>query len=195
MTAAASEIKNSMGYGLAWSYYYGYLKLILPGLADRVKTSTFWDASNQRIAPKLFILLPTSCFAHPTLTDGDSAVQPGAHLREFKANRSGNPQRVYRNFVYKVTSEDGQDYYCVAEYATPLLTLFEMEEDTLADLSKEEKLKQRAIFKSTLLDILTRPGVKECQDACVLLDVDDAPNSATSLSQLLLQAIQRELEN
>lgn len=111
MSAACAGPPEQMGIGqtLAWTYYYGYLKLILPGFTDRVKRSRYWneDSKNCKIVPKLFIILPDSCLCPPIVSEGDPMMTPGEHLEKFEAARAGNPRRSYTNFIYKLA--DHQD--------------------------------------------------------------------------------------
>ncbi len=77
----------------AWSHYFGYLKIILPVLYDKVENSEWRDTLSSK---KLFILLPRECYSYGSLNREDSNIEivPGA-VFEHKAYRAGE-SRVYR---------------------------------------------------------------------------------------------------
>lgn len=96
---------------------------------------------------KLFILIPKSLYCPPTLMSEYSPSIEESKVRcvgsqgpinrkknkwykkvflqsleEKQLTVAGVQKRVYKNSVYKINSEDGQKFYVVAEYATPLKT-------------------------------------------------------------------------
>lgn len=53
-----------------------------------------------------------------------------------------------------------QQYYCMVEYATPLLTLYQMSHDSTAGFSEQDRRQQVLLFYRTLNQIL------ECSLEC-----------------------------
>ena len=64
---------NNFADGLAWSYYFGYLKLVLPRLEGQITISEeFRWKINDR---KLFILLPKTCYTYDNIQEADVRVK------------------------------------------------------------------------------------------------------------------------
>ena len=83
--------------GFAWSYYFGYLKIILPELHKRIADLEWKDKLSSN---KLFILMPRDCLAYGKLSDeaedGKIELAEGGVI-EFDVTRAGISKRVYRN--------------------------------------------------------------------------------------------------
>lgn len=159
---------GNVAQGLAWSYYYGYLRIVLPGLRDRCQqwwsAQSFDDASAgllqqpqqlRILVPRLFVLIPKSGYCWSNLADSDPAVErlPNC-LPEVRASRAGNMDRVYKNTVYSLHHRNGTRYYIPCEYATPVASMYDMEKDGLANLTLDEKQAQIRMFHDILLMIL-----------------------------------------
>ncbi|XP_010156112.1 PREDICTED: stimulator of interferon genes protein, partial [Eurypyga helias] len=153
--------KQNVAHGLAWSYYVGYLKIVLP----RVKKSLeeFSRANPNMLACreiwKLHILVPLSCDIYDDLEKADSNIQYLADLPETTLTRAGTKKRVYKHSLYAIRDED-KLWHCAVEYATPLQTLYAMSQDECAAFSREDRLEQAKLFCRTLEEILR--GSKEC---------------------------------
>ena len=134
------ENKNVAG-GLAWGYYFGYLRLMLPKLKDQIAKSEQFRYEIKR--KKLFILLPRTCFIHADIVDADSRVKWVGNLPEIRRSRGGIKDRAYKHAVHEIenTRPDGtvEKYYFVLEYATPLMALYDMSEHADAPLNREER--------------------------------------------------------
>ena len=144
-TSALNEKENkNVADGLAWSYYFGYLKLVLPRLKDRISES---EKFRFKITEKkLFILLPKTCFAYADIVDADSRVKWDGNLPETRINRGGIKERIYKHAVHRIEMPlpDGstEDYYFILEYATPLMSLYDMSMEEDAPLNREERDRQ-----------------------------------------------------
>lgn len=68
-----------------------------------------------------------------------------------------------------------QDYYCLVEYATPILSLYEMSNSEEAGLSSFDRLQQMRTFVATLQEIIN--SNPETKDNCSLLVYDGKRNS------------------
>ena len=127
--------------GLAWSYYFGYLKLVLPHLHDKIGESQ--EFRHKITENRLFILLPKNCYAYSRIAEIDRRVTVAGNLPELKVNRAGIQSRSYKHTVHKITIKNREgnvnEYYCVVEYATPLQSLYDMSREEEAGLSREER--------------------------------------------------------
>ena len=155
-----SERENrNVADGLAWSYYFGYLKMVLPKLHDKINESTDY---RHKIKPKkLFILLPKDCSVRGLIKEADTNVQEVASLEELRINQAGVRNRSYKHTIHKVQVAGGDEHHIVVEYATPLKTLFDMSRDDVGALSREDRDQQVMIFIRKLREILDKD--KECR--------------------------------
>ena len=156
-TSEINERENkNVADGLAWSYYFGYLKLVLPKLEHQIiKSEKFRYKITKK---KLFILLPKNCAAGSDITASDPRVTMVDSLDPLEINRAGIKKRSYKHTVHKIEIErpDGKvnEYHCVVEYATPLLSLFEMSRNSEAGLSRQERDHQVGTgLRKAMLDV------------------------------------------
>lgn len=215
---AASIPAGNVAHGLAWSYFYGFLNLVLPNLGERVKKWDYWDThpealqqtvsgkegketvNRPRIIPKLIIVSPQSCFCPESFTDADKNIVFVGHI-PFKASRAGNINRDYKNSVYKVTDPDTLEvYYAILEFATPILSLYEMEQGAIAGLNTTQKDAQRVLFDTKLQEILEHSNNRQCRGHAVLLSYrdmrggDTGCEQVTRLSTVVVKLIRHELD-
>lgn len=192
--SAVCEKKNlNVAHGLAWSYYIGYLRLILPGLQARIQM--FNQGHNNMLSGagsrRLYILFPLDCGVPDDLSVADPNIRFRDMLPQQSINRAGIKNRVYSNSVYELL-EDGQPAgACILEYATPLQTLFAMSQDAKAGFSREDRLEQAKIFCRTLEEILS--DVPDSRNNCrFIVYQEPADGSSFSLSQEVLRHIRQE---
>ena len=119
---------GNMGIGLAWSYFYGYLNLILPDMEDRINKSDIGKRNGDKMSKKFFILIPESCPTPARVSDVDKRFVPEGPLDGgFKKSRAGQPERPYNNFVHRIKGKNKEaDKYFCGEFATPILALWKM---------------------------------------------------------------------
>ena len=136
------ENKN-VADGLAWSYYFGYLKLVLPHLEGQIGKS---DYKYKITKKKLFILLPKNCYTYDKIVDADSRITVAGNLDSYDINRGGILKRSYKHTVHRIEMPrpDGEvdEYHVVLEYATPLMSLYDMSEHAECGLSREGRDEQ-----------------------------------------------------
>ena len=136
------ENKN-VADGLAWSYYFGYLKLVLPHLEGQIGKS---DYKYKITKKKLFILLPKNCYTYDKIVDADSRITVAGNLDSYDINRGGISKRSYKHTVHRIEMPrpDGEvdEYHVVLEYATPLMSLYDMSEHSECGLSREGRDEQ-----------------------------------------------------
>ena len=137
------ENKN-VADGLAWSYYFGYLKLVLPHLEGQIVKSEHYRYKITK--KKLFILLPKNCFTYATIDEADPRITVAGNLDSYDINRGGILRRSYKHTVHKIEMPrpDGEvdDYHVVLEYATPLMSLYDMSLHSECGLSRQERDEQ-----------------------------------------------------
>ncbi|NXF38106.1 STING protein, partial [Nyctibius bracteatus] len=170
--------KQNVAHGLAWSYYVGYLKIVLP----RVKKSMeeFSRANPNVLACretwKLHILVPLSCEICDDLEKADSNIQYVTDLAETTVTRAGIKKRVYKHSLYAIRDED-KLWHCAVEFATPLHSLYAMSQDDCAAFSREDRLEQAKLFYRTLEEILK--GSKECAGTYRLIAYEESGEAET----------------
>nr|XP_032824915.1 stimulator of interferon genes protein isoform X3 [Petromyzon marinus] len=150
-----SERKHlNVAHGLAWSYYFGYLKLVLPELdvklAQYKREGRTFTASTR----KLFILLPLSCHVTDTFSEQDQHISVDGNLSEIQRNRGGVSMRSFKHTVHRVLDAQNVEHYIVMEFATPLRSLHDMSNQTLAAFSTDDRLEQAKLFYCTLKKII-----------------------------------------
>ncbi|NWR43063.1 STING protein, partial [Regulus satrapa] len=173
MSEMSERSKQNVAHGLAWSYYVGYLKIVLPRLK---KSMEEFSRGNPNLLAcrktwKLHILVPLSCDVYDDLEKADSNIQYMTDLTETTLARAGIKKRVYKHSLYAIRDEDNQLWHCAVEYATPLQSLYAMSQDECAAFSREERLEQTKLFYRTLEEILK--GSKECAGAYRLIAYEE----------------------
>lgn len=193
MVSTVCEQGNfNVAHGLAWSYYIGYLRLILPGLQARIRTYNQRHNNTARGAGsrKLYILFPLDCGVPDDLSEADPNIRFLHKLPEQSADRAGIKGRVYTNSIYEILENGKPVGTCILEYATPLQTLFAMSQDSRAGFSREERLEQAKLFCQTLADILAdAPHSQNCR---LIVYLEAAEGSSFSLSQEILKHLKQE---
>ncbi|ELT89677.1 hypothetical protein CAPTEDRAFT_221529 [Capitella teleta] len=191
---------GDIGHGLAWSYYYGYLKLILPGLRQRVNESEF-AKSGTPFLKKFIAILPETSICPSSFDKEDENVKTIGAV-EFSVSISGNVMRNYKTAVHQVTDprDKNKTYLFLGEFCTPLRSLYEMASGGIAGLSNEGRNHQSLLFREKLKEILGHPNAADCKDFVLLPYRDVAVQSSSevhekeSLSQLLCDMIEYELK-
>ena len=92
---------------------------------------------------KAFHLLPKTCFTCADIKDADPRVKWVGNLPELKISRGGIKERIYKHSVHKIEMPrpDGtvERYHFILEYATPLMSLYDMSEHADAPFNREER--------------------------------------------------------
>ena len=171
-----NESKN-LADGLAWSYYFGYLKLILPQLAATINntaTEVGGVAVRDHMPTKLFIIIPKNCYCYDNFADVDSRITFIDSSATLEINRAGVQRRVYKNSIYKISLQANEVFYCLMEYATPLQSLYDMGTHVNGGLTAENRDEQVVLFYKKLKEILD--GDKECRGKYHMILTSDAGN-------------------
>ncbi|XP_061091413.1 stimulator of interferon genes protein [Conger conger] len=191
--------KMNVAHGLAWSFYTGYLRLVLPRLEASIEEYHQRNGKSgilqQRDSRRLHILIPLSAFIPEKLEEMDTRVRFYANLPEIIIDKAGVRRRVYKHSVYSVQDHQGQVQHCVVECATPLQTLYHMSQDSSAGLSSEERCQQVLLFLRTLHGILE--DSVECRNRFRLIILEDACEQEAEpdphfLSKAILKQLRQE---
>lgn len=187
--------KMNVAHGLAWSFYIGYLKLVLPRLKDSIQT--FCDKKGNFVLKckdtwKLHILMPLSCTIPDKLEDEDSNIEFLDNLPDIVIDRAGVRRRVYKHSLYAVYDDAKRPHHCVLECATPLLSLYEMSKESSAEFSTEDRLEQAKLFYRTLTDILD--DSRDCRNSYrfIMYDDSEAAEDPHFLSKVILKHLQQQ---
>lgn len=162
--AELSEINEAatknVADGLARSFYYGYLKLILPSLLETINLSDNevdgYAVRDHIVDHKLFIVMPKDCKCTTNFADVDPNIQFVTEAQQKILSRAGNQRRVYKNSIYKVNSLIHGEFYCLMEYATPLLSMDAMQADPRCSFTEEDRDQQVVLFYKLLKEILDK---------------------------------------
>ncbi|KAL6260143.1 hypothetical protein P5V15_007678 [Pogonomyrmex californicus] len=190
------------GTGMAYSFYYGYLRLILPstGTASKSiieKIENFEDNHNVTFPiHKLFILIPSSGYIPPDLKDASYQwMESARELEEEKRSRAGNIGRVYRNNAYKIypggRRSGTEPVYAVVEGASALLTYHEVQKHNHPESVVYKRYKKEIvqIFHKKLYEILQ--SEPDTRDLCELIYYDDYDSQGTkvNVAEIILKRI------
>ena len=167
--------------GLAWSYYFGYLKLILPGWDNTIQsahapkfTIDGEDIRDKISDNRLFIVIPKSCWCYKAFVDIDPRISFVTTMPEQRITRGGVQERVYKNSLYKVSLKGKEPAYVMLEYATPLLSMYDMSKNSEAAFTETNKDEQVVEFYSKLSEILNKdPEIRKNYQLILTDDMQD----------------------
>ncbi|XP_026214240.1 stimulator of interferon genes protein [Anabas testudineus] len=189
------ERKMNVAHGLAWSFYLGYLRLVLPyletSIAEFRATHRAGGPNWGRGSKKLFILIPLNANITHKLEEEDENICFYDNLPNKEIDRAGVRGRVYKHSVYKVLDEHGKAHVFVGEYATPLLTLYNMSQESSAGFGESERRHQVLLFYRTLQDILEHSLDCRNRYRLILLN-DEHDDDPHFLSKAILRHLQQQ---
>ncbi|RZC32566.1 TMEM173 and/or Tantalus domain containing protein [Asbolus verrucosus] len=191
------ELQSDLGVGLAYMYFCGYLKLIIPktGTSEKHLKELMQDYEDQHKIKfefyKMFVLIPKSLYCATSLEEVSSRIEKCVSLDEKRITRAGVQDRIYKNSVYKIVSDESVYKYAIVEYATPLNTFREIFNYYEQDSGKHEK-KDRVLsrFYSTLQKVLQED--EGCRDYCelVLYEDKDENGDFSDVGDIILERMQ-----
>ncbi|XP_066910404.1 stimulator of interferon genes protein 2-like [Clytia hemisphaerica] len=196
-----NETKNQhVADGLAWSYYFGYLKLILPRFPEMINLAhseddTFKadgvDLRDQLSSEKLFIIIPKNCYTHAQLGQFDDRIcRDGFSTPEFKYTRAGVKERSYKNTAWRIDYPGEESLYVLMEYATPCLSMHDMMLHARSQFDEEDLEAQVKEFSIKLQSILDSD--EKCKGRYHLILCGDIRHQ--KLGDLIKEAVQKERE-
>uniref|UniRef100_A0A8C6K9S5 Stimulator of interferon genes protein n=1 Tax=Nothobranchius furzeri TaxID=105023 RepID=A0A8C6K9S5_NOTFU len=128
--------KMNVAHGLAWSFYLGYLQLVLPRLENSIaafcaahhRSTPLWSRGSR----KLLILVPLSANISHKLEDEDDNISFLENLPNNEIDRAGVRGRVYKHSVYRVKDGQGAGFCCVVELIMLTLSFYYLRRDILS---------------------------------------------------------------
>ncbi|XP_060079807.1 stimulator of interferon genes protein-like [Ylistrum balloti] len=184
---------GNLVHGLAWNYYFGYLKFLLPGSQINKYTLSAADYMNGQICSKVLLLFPASCQCRLRRLDED----PSGRITyrgeiELLRDSAGVVGRVYKNTVYSVVSKEGREFFFVGEYVTCIRTMYEMEQSGIAGMKYDDTRLLSTKFLITIKSILDRD--KNCTNMYRIIFYEDIQDNKTeTLPDHIVKAIQEEM--
>ena len=157
-----NETKNKhVADGLAWSYYFGYLKFTLRHLNETISLAIKNDFSigNEDLRDKLssnkvFIVIPRNGFANSDFEE-DSRITSQSTMPTLLYSRAGVRERPYRFTCYKIAAVQNDVKYILLEYATPCLSMWEMAQHEASNFHEEDleiQIKEFVVKLKQILD-------------------------------------------
>ncbi|XP_021939776.1 stimulator of interferon genes protein isoform X3 [Zootermopsis nevadensis] len=211
------SMKNlDYGSGMAYNYFYGYLRLVLPdpevgtpgakGIRKRIETFMNHHRLLKTAFPvrKLFILIPRNLYTPTDLmevsTDWHNStnywMEAAMSLETQELDRAGVKQRVYKNSVYKIWNRDRSTLYpvyVVAEGATPLKTFYDVIKmnPKMSRVFKNHQHEIVSAFYKTLQDILRDSD--DCRDLCEIIFYADTDENQrrVNVARIILERIEK----
>uniref|UniRef100_A0A1B6GS67 STING ligand-binding domain-containing protein n=1 Tax=Cuerna arida TaxID=1464854 RepID=A0A1B6GS67_9HEMI len=181
--------KFSGGSCMARGFFYGYLKIITPGLYDKIIIFQNENNLSDKEVPvkRLFVLIPSSTFIFDKLRKEADTVEPVEEgLDAHKQDRGLVLKRAYQNSMYKVRNkEKDRDYYVPLEGATPLKTFYE----TCISEPQYKEFKSEIIssFYYELERLINRDRI--VKDMVELIYYDDENDPDIELAEVVKQRI------
>ena len=131
--------------GLAWGYYFGYLKMVLPILAERIGQTDY-----KYLIPihKLFILIPKTCYIYDSIEKADHRMKFFDNLTLTVSSRGGVSKLKYKTSVHRIEilrpdgTIDPEPPHVAVEYAVPLRSLYAMSDPREGVVSCQERDEQ-----------------------------------------------------
>ncbi|ELT98160.1 hypothetical protein CAPTEDRAFT_208265 [Capitella teleta] len=141
---------GDLGQGMAWNYYYGYLRIMLPTLAERIKESLSSNYPVPWLNKFICIIAKKKPFPE-SFTKEDTNINP-VHPLEYVYPESLRPYSTSMQIVCRDTASQPTHFMCLAELCTPIRTLHEMAKSKL--LTEEELWAQINLLEDTLKEII-----------------------------------------
>ena len=131
--------------GLAWGYYFGYLKMVLPIIAERIGQTDY-----KYLIPihKLFILIPKTCYIYDSIEKADHRMKFVDNLTLTVSSRGGVSKLKYKTSVHRIEilrpdgTIDPEPPHVAVEYAVPLRSLYAMSDPKEGVVSCQERDEQ-----------------------------------------------------
>lgn len=177
--APVQSSPTHVGAGLAWSYYLGYLRIILPEFNKFVASSPEFGTKIRQ--KSLLIIVPEDCNCPGSFSEADERVQKAGHLGDRKIDRAGNVGRNYgRNTVYTITTNN-EDVYFVADCPAVLLTMYAMANHYDLNVTSEDLRREVEEFIKTLRSLLENND--DCKGQYRIRIVKDMSKMADSVAE------------
>ncbi|XP_033100646.1 stimulator of interferon genes protein-like [Anneissia japonica] len=169
---------TNVAQGMGWSYFTGYLRIILPKLKETISRDPKWkkEMEAENLPCKFFAIVPLNCKI-PAKLGEDEVKHKGitfeGKLPTLYVDRAGVKDRPYVNSVYKIQDGHGRSFYAICEYVTIIDTLFQM---PLSDAIDQKTREEQCRLLVRILEELIYNDEK-CRHKCkiVMLSGEDRP--------------------
>lgn len=173
--------EKNVAAGLAWSFYFGYLKIILPDFKkvfqkargpgytyDNDDICDLVEGGNRR----LYIIIPKDGYCRRKFEELDERITMVGQMPEQVKSRGGVSQRPYKNTLYRIEREDEIPRFVVMEYSSNLSSMYDMTLCEKAKFTQEDRMKQINMYYNNLLDIIEKDP--ECAERARLILIGPA---------------------
>lgn len=184
---------GNFAVGMAWSHFAGYLKNILPVLAQYIQKSDIFQNNLGKMSTVFFMLCPLSAKGQRDIADIDPNVQ---NMGRVVIEMNG---RKYTPTIYKVNgkNENGKDeeYFCCAEYPSALCALGLITDEVLNLLTPLQRRTEVERFKYKTEELLNHTRNQECFGrAKVLVFDDEGKDEESTPSRVLFKGVRSAIE-
>ncbi|XP_071962948.1 stimulator of interferon genes protein 3-like isoform X2 [Antedon mediterranea] len=160
-----SEIKESnvnVAQGLAWSYFTGYLKIILEDLKRTINKTGNWkqQLKNKTLKCVFYAIVPLNCKVPDLIEDENEGITRVGELQPVSKNRAGM-KREYTIPVYKIEKNNEPPFFVICGYVAIIDTLFKMTEFIQFDKTKREEQCRR--FVRALQELIDNHYKEKCE--------------------------------
>ncbi|XP_064614899.1 stimulator of interferon genes protein-like [Liolophura sinensis] len=155
--------------------------------------SDWYSEYSRTISHKMFVFMPDSGRMLEKLEAIPGVILAGTV--DCEKDEAGNIKRRYDSTVYRVQdTENGQAYYFVGEYLTPLAVIQDMESGQEAGLSTDAHAKQVSWLYRRLEEILNHEHAHELNGTWRLFRHDNSPKKISDISRQLVELIKEDIE-
>ena len=181
--------------GLAWSYYFNYLKEALPKFKDAIKMYNSADNDIKLFLNKLLLLIPLDCHVVEDLNQVDNHTGK-LSTKEAVLKKNSTEECLSLFTVYQLTVNEQEKYNLAIQYVEGPLKILEYMQSLepikagISDTCDEEvKLLYRTLF-----EILADPVDKDIKEMCILVPFKaENPESLKNggLVKCIMEAVNR----
>ncbi|XP_065674699.1 stimulator of interferon genes protein 1 isoform X3 [Hydra vulgaris] len=195
-----NEIENKhLAAGLAWGFYFGYLKDQLPKLDGLIKNavSPYFEIegndARDYLKPILYIIIPKDCNCTKSFENCDDRIMFQHTSIEDRRSVGGVQERSYKNSVYSISDKlpngDIKKKYLLMEYATPIKNLYLMSKHAKTGLNDEDLKREVTLFYKKLKKILESDSLCSGLYKLILL------GSTTAQKNNLVDILNKEIDD
>ena len=174
--------------GLAWSYYFNYLKKALPKFKDGIKIYDSPDNDIKLSLNKLLLLIPLDCHVVQDLNQIDNHIEKLTTIERKKGS--------FHFTVYQLTVNEEETKNLAIQYVEgPLKTLKYMKSiQPIKPMKRRFCDEEVKLLYRTLSEILADPADKDIKETCILVPIEAKnPESLQNggLVKCIMEAVNR----
>ena len=185
LSKISEEKELFIAKGLAWSYYFNYLKKALPDLRNYIDSNT----QRQLIVDKLVLLVPLDCDAPNTINSLDQNIKLDDTIGDH-----------HQFHVYKLTlGQNEHDEYVAMQYVKePLNTLRDMSlDDECKGINNSNYIDEVKLLCRELSKILSDTRREETAGMCLLVPFEATRSQLSNggLVRFIMDKVSESSEN